>query len=128
MKFPFVTRSHHDEVVSLLRAQLAQAEQERRVYLDRLATAGLGGAFFAAAASTPAAEPEQESEPAAELTPEDRIRAFRRRPSHMSAYVTRQLSKQRTRELDDAARAKHIRTDVEDELDAAEEAGRRQPA
>jgi hypothetical protein len=125
MKFPFVTRSHHDEVVELLRAQLERTELERRSYLDRLATAGLGGAFFSASATPAAAE---DNTPAPELTDEERIHAYRRRPSHMAAFVTRQFRKKLERQAADDARAPHIRKDVDDELDAAEEAGRRQSA
>jgi hypothetical protein len=125
MKFPFVTRSHHDEVVELLRAQLERTELERRSYLDRLALAGLGGAFFSVAA-TPAAI--EDNTPAPELTPEERLRAYRRRPSHMASFVTRQFRRNLERQAADEARAPHIRKEVDDELDAAEEAGRRQSA
>lgn len=123
MKFPFVTRSHHEEVVELLRAQLERTELERRSYLDRLATAGLGGAFFATPAVAAAAEDSSTPEP--EMSVEEQIRAYRRRPSRMATFVTRQFRKNFEREAANEARAPHIRTEVEDELDAAEEAGRR---
>ncbi|MFL6427893.1 MAG: hypothetical protein ACJ71S_06585 [Acidobacteriaceae bacterium] len=126
MKFPIVTRSHHDEVVSLLRAQLERVDLERRAYLDRLATAGLGGAFFSVPAAGAAQEEENTPEP--EMTVEERIRAFRRRPSRMASFVTREFRKNLERQAAEDGRAPHIRKEVDDELDAAEQAGRRQSA
>jgi hypothetical protein len=126
MNFPFVTRSHHEEVVELLRAQMDRVEMERRFYLDRLATVGLGGAFFNAPATATVAT--EESTADTELTAEERLRAFRRRPSKMASFVTRQFRKNLERQAADEGRAPHIRSEVEDELDAAEEAGRRQSA
>lgn len=126
MKFPFVTRSHHDEVVELLRAQLDRVEMERRSYLDRLAAVGLGGAFFNGPAAVTAVT--EESTGDTELTAEERLRAYRRRPNKMATFVTRQFRKNLERQAADDARAPHIRTEVDDELDAAEEAGRRQSA
>lgn len=126
MKFPFVTRSHHDEVVSLLRAQIDRVEAERQLYLDRLATAGLGGAFFHTPVAAPAAPEESTAE--TELTEEERIRAYRRRPSHLATLVSRKMRKNFERQLVEDGRALHIRKDIEDELDAAEEAGRRKSA
>lgn len=126
MKLPFVTRSHHDEVVALLTARLGELEQERRLYLDRLATAGLGGPFFA-----PSLEPKNEpAEPAAspsdEVSEEDILRAYRTRPSHMAAAVTRMFRKRAVRNQMREARGAHIRQAVEDDLNRAEAAGREQ--
>jgi hypothetical protein len=126
MKFPFVTRSHHEEVVELLRAQLERTELERRSYLDRLAAAGLGGAFFATPAA--AASVAEDSTPEPEMTVGERMRAFRRRPSRMATFVSHEFRKNLEREAANEARAPHIRTEVDDELDAAEAAGRRQSA
>lgn len=126
MRFPFVTRAHHEEVVALLRDRLAEIELERRAYLDRLASVGLGGPLF----SVPPPEPEVSAPQAAEapeaIDEDYLIRAYRTRPSHMAAAVTRMLRRRKSQDAMKVARGKHIRTAIDDELDAAEEAGRRQ--
>lgn len=57
MKFQFVTRSHHEEVVSNLREQLATAEAERRKLLDRLMVISTGRPIH----EMPAEEPKTKS-------------------------------------------------------------------
>lgn len=59
MKLPFISRAHHEDVVSELRRQLAEKEAERKLYLDILAQMGYGVRFFS-----------KDSAPAAEIEPE----------------------------------------------------------
>src|SRR6185312_7372858 len=47
MRFPFITRSHHEDVVQRLEKQLADVQAERKAYLDTLAQMGFGVKFFA---------------------------------------------------------------------------------
>jgi hypothetical protein len=125
MKLPFVTRAHHEEVVALLQSRIAEIEQERRVYLDRLATAGLGGPLFVVPAPVEQ-QPLAEAEPPQEVDDAEFLRALRTRPSDMAAAITRRFRRRIVRDAAKEARGAHIRHEVEDELNAAEAAGRRQ--
>ncbi len=127
MRFPFVTRAHHDEVVRLMREQLDRAEQERRTYLDRLGAAGLGGAFFSEPVEAAPQSAIEEIEDA-EALEDRRLEALRRRPSALAAAVTRQIRRNRRHEASSDARGGHIRKMVDDDLDSAEAAGRRRQA
>lgn len=46
MRFPFVTRSHHEDMIRELRSQLAAKESERQKYIDILAQMGWGVKVF----------------------------------------------------------------------------------
>ena len=60
MAFPFITRSHHEDVVGRLEKQLADVQAERKAYLDTLAQLGFGVKFFAKD-EAPEAQPEPET-------------------------------------------------------------------
>jgi hypothetical protein len=46
MPFPFVTRSHHEDMIAELRSQLSQKESERQKFIDILAQMGWGVKVF----------------------------------------------------------------------------------
>jgi hypothetical protein len=90
MRFPWISRSLHEEMMGLVRQQLEQVELERRVLLDRLGTLGLGGPLFSLAGS----EVSSVSEEAEELVdPEaeeiEQLMKSRRRPSKLADALTR---------------------------------------
>jgi hypothetical protein len=89
MRFPWISRSSHEEMMGLVREQLAAVVEERRMLLDRLATLGLGGPLFGSAGSeeTSASEVEELADPEAEEI--ERLLKSRRRPSKLADALTR---------------------------------------
>lgn len=86
-RLPWVSRSSHEEVTSLLTLQLSELKAERSILLDRLALLGLGGTLFSLPSSqdsSPAMEPEKE------LTEEQQEQRYeeslRRTPSKLAHW------------------------------------------
>jgi len=87
MRLPWISRSAHEAIVTLLTTQVDGLAQERRLLLDRLATLGLGGPLF----SVPAADDSREEEAAADPEADEieRLKKSRRRPSKLADALTR---------------------------------------
>jgi hypothetical protein len=87
MRWPWISRSAHDAIVTLLTTQVDVLTQERRLLLDRLAALGLGGPLF----SVPAAEDSVEEEAATDPEADEiqRLKKSRRRPSKLADALTR---------------------------------------
>lgn len=91
MPFPFVTRSHHEEMVAELRSQIAEKESERQKYIDILAQMGWGVKVFGA-----------DDEPQIEETPEQpktvsttpTVPLSRLRPSQAARVITAQKQRE----------------------------------
>ena len=90
MRFFWISRWSHLEMVGVLKDQIAELSEERRVLLDRLATLGLGGPLFAstgAVEAAPAADTGSDmEETASEL---EQLSRLRRRPSQLAEALTR---------------------------------------
>jgi hypothetical protein len=89
MPFPFVTRSHHEDMLSELRRQLAQKESERQKYIDILAQMGWGVKVFGA-----------DDQPEIEETPEPKqssntptVPLARMRPTQAARVISGQLQR-----------------------------------
>ncbi|MGC2399474.1 MAG: hypothetical protein WA510_06820 [Acidobacteriaceae bacterium] len=87
MRLPWISRSAHDEIKSLLSRQVDELISERRLLLDRLAALGLGGPLFCAPSTDSISESEEPSDPDAEEL--ERLRTSRRRPSKLADALTR---------------------------------------
>jgi hypothetical protein len=75
-------------MMGMMRDQVAELAQERRMLLDRLATLGLGGPLFSSAPALPAAA-EDEEPVDAEAKELERLMNLRRRPSKLADALTR---------------------------------------
>jgi hypothetical protein len=121
MTIPWITRSSHLEVVTLLTSQLGELKAERTILLDRLATLGLGGPLFQPLASL-ADEPDETSLEAQEL---QILRNLRRRPSKLATALSRKAHRDQAQASGPSV--KWIpRVDVHTALDEAEAAGKTQ--
>jgi hypothetical protein len=91
MRFPFVTLSHHEEMVSELRGQIAEKESERQKYLDILAQMGWGVKIFGTED-----QPETEETPEAAQTSSSTptVPLSRMRPSQAARVITAQKQRQ----------------------------------
>jgi hypothetical protein len=90
MRFPWISRSSHEEMMGLVREQLAVVIEERRALLDRLATIGFGGPLFGSTESSEessASAAEELADPEAEEI--ERLLKSRRRPSKLADALTR---------------------------------------
>jgi hypothetical protein len=92
MRWPWISRSSHEETVKLLQEQIAEMRAERKILYDRLAAMGLGGPLFHIPAS-PEEEPEPEElvDPQAEI---NEILANSRRPNLMAQMIRRRAMKE----------------------------------
>jgi hypothetical protein len=99
MRFPFVTRSHHEEVVTMLRETLAAREKELHRLKDLIFQREFGVQLYdslpADAPVQTAAEPEPEPEPARDLEQERDARELtalaRTRPSQLGPAMERKM-------------------------------------
>ncbi|HEV7522999.1 MAG TPA: hypothetical protein VGP89_17995 [Candidatus Angelobacter sp.] len=98
--FPFVTRSHHEDMVAELRSQLAAKESERQKFIDILAQMGWGVKVFG---SDDQPEIEETPEQAQASTPT--VPLSRMRPSQ----AARVISHQKQRDYDE--KLKTVRRD-----------------
>jgi hypothetical protein len=97
MPFPFVTRSHHEDMISELRSQLAAKESERQKYIDILAQMGWGVKVFGADD-----QPEIEETPAATTSSSTpTVPLARMRPTQAARVISGKLQ----REYDDKIRS-----------------------
>jgi hypothetical protein len=126
MRFPWISRSSHEQMMGLMREHLAVVVEERRALLDRLATVGLGGPLFGAAVSEEASagEPVESADPEAEEI--ERLLRSRRRPSRLADALTRKAFRDFNR-VQSGPRVKWIpKVDaVNAALDEAEAVGKR---
>jgi hypothetical protein len=90
MRIPWISRHSHNEMMSLVRAQLTELADERRRLLDRLASIGLGGPLYAVpeeaiheeiSVTEEAADPEQAFM--------EQIMRLRHRPAKLADTLTR---------------------------------------
>jgi hypothetical protein len=103
MPFPFVTRSHHEEMVAELRGQLAAKESERQKFIDILAQMGWGVKVFGADET-----PEIEETPAPKQSSNTpTVPLARMRPTHAARVISGKLQ----REYDDKIKA-HRKNEV----------------
>ena len=100
MKLPWISRFSHDEMMSLVTAQLGELKAERLILLDRLASLGLGGPLFA----SPAQPGEEADEEAAALKAQDEAQdleqlmmSWRRRPSKLADALTSKARRDQAR-------------------------------
>lgn len=93
MKLPFISRSHHEDVVAELRRQLAEKESERKLYLDLLGQMGYGVKFFGQDA--PAEQAEDQEQAGTVHSPDVPLSAMR--PS----AIMRQQTIKKAREFED---------------------------
>ncbi len=110
--------------MGLVRLQLSQMEQERRVLLDRLGTLGLGGPLFSSAASEESlvSEPEEVSDPEAEEI--EQLLKSRRRPSKLADALTRKAYRDYNRGQSGPSVKWVPKVDVTAALDEAEALGK----
>lgn len=101
-RFPFVTLSHHEEMVAELRGQIAEKESERQKYIDILAQMGWGVKVFG---SDDQSEIEETQEQAQNTTPT--VPLSRMRPSQAARVKSAQLA----RAYDEKIKA-HRKTEV----------------
>lgn len=87
-RFPFVTLSHHEEMVAELRGQIAEKESERQKYIDILAQMGWGVKVFG---SDDQPEIEETPEQAQSSTPT--VPLSRMRPSQAARVKSAQLAR-----------------------------------
>lgn len=122
MRLPWISRASHETMLRMLSEQVDELKAERRILLDRLASMGLGGPLFEAAAAgdEPAEEPEALVDPEREI---QEILRLRRRPSSAAQALTRKARRERegatakTAWIPDVSR-------INAALDAAEAAGK----
>lgn len=93
MPFPFITRSHHEEVVALLKERLASLEQEHRKLLDHYAVLSHNRAIFEPAAKTPESAVDTPTIAPAEQDPHMRdireaMKAGHRSPTAIANYIS----------------------------------------
>ena len=95
MRFPWISRSSHEEVVKLIAAQAAELKEERRILLDRLASIGLGGPLYetTVAESVPEAEFANEEPADPENDTLERLMRLRHRPAKLADALTRRAYK-----------------------------------
>lgn len=129
MRWPWISRASHDELIQLLTSQLSELKAERIILLDRLALLGLGGTLFnspSSPTSLPDTEPaEALIDPREEV---DRILAMRRRPSKMARAIGQFAAKEYNK-LKTGPQIKWVpngAAEVMADLDAAEQEGKRQ--
>jgi hypothetical protein len=110
-------------MMGLVKQQMEQLGQERRVLLDRLATLGLGGPLFNSAVSddSSAGEAEEMVDPKAEEI--EQLMKSRRRPSKLADALTRKAYRDYNR-AQSGPSVKWINT----ALDEAEALGRQSTA
>jgi hypothetical protein len=90
MRFPWISRSSHEEMMGLVKGQVEELGRERKVLLDRLGTLGLGGPLFSLDASGDSSSPSESEElvdPEAEEI--EQLMKSRRRPSKLADALTR---------------------------------------
>lgn len=101
MPFPFVTLSHHTEMVAELRSQIAEKESERQKYIDILAQMGWGVKVFGVDE-----EPEIEETPApAQTSSTPTVPLSRMRPSQAARVITAQKQREYDEKLKTHRRA-----------------------
>lgn len=90
MRFPWISRLSHEEMVGDLKLSISELKAERTVLYDRLALLGLGGPLF----HIPV-EPEQEpdTEPTEEEQFAQRLLASKHRPSQAAALITKRMQR-----------------------------------
>lgn len=94
MQFPWISRSSHEAVTSVLTLQLAELKEERKLLLDRLATLGLGAPLYSVAVeSGDGAEPDLLADPDQDLVEE--LMRLRRRPAKLADALSRRAHRQR---------------------------------
>lgn len=95
--WPFISKAHHDEVVSDLRSQLRKSEDERKQLLNRVFRLGTGESLFH--------DPEYVKQVSSDPEPVDETRngseeteqiSFRR-PSMALAHIQRKLDERHSR-------------------------------
>jgi hypothetical protein len=124
MRWPWISRSSHEEMMGLLRQQMEELAQERRVLLDRLATLGLGGPLFSSGGSgEPSANTAEELvDPVAEEIAQ--LMKSRRRPSKLADALTRKAYRDYNRAQSGPSVKWIPKVDVSAALDEAEARGR----
>lgn len=115
MRFPWISRLSHEEMVGELKLTISELKDERKVLYDRLALLGLGGPLF----HIPI-EPEQEpdTEPTEEELDAQKLLAMKHRPSQAAAFLTRKM--QRPQRPSGVARVAQVNA----ALDQAEQLGK----
>lgn len=103
MRFPFVTLSHHEEMVSELRGQIAEKESERQKYLDLLAQMGWGVKIFGADDQPEAEEIPEETQHQASSTPT--VPLSRMRPSQAARVITARKQREYDEKINTVRRA-----------------------
>ena len=91
MRFPLISRSSHEELMSLVVAQAAELKEERKILLDRLALIGLGGPLYQTANAEVIAEDKLEVEEAVDPEQDmvERLMRLRHRPAKLADALTR---------------------------------------
>ena len=115
--------------MGLVKQQMEQLSQERRVLLDRLATLGLGGPLFSSAGSVDSSVSEAEEMVDPEAEEIEQLLKSRRRPSKLADALTRKAY----RDYNQAQSGAHVKwvpkvDAVNAALDEAEAAGRQAAA
>ncbi|HEV2275618.1 MAG TPA: hypothetical protein VGR96_15710 [Acidobacteriaceae bacterium] len=97
MRFPWISRTSHEEMTALLIEGMHELKEERRVLLDRLALLGLGGALYPTAKMTEPeleeAGPEEAADPGQEAL--EQLLRLRNRPTKLADALTRQAYRER---------------------------------
>jgi predicted house-cleaning NTP pyrophosphatase (Maf/HAM1 superfamily) len=120
----------HEQVVRMLEQRVAELDQERKTYIDRLAAVGFGGPLFAIPASpaVAAVETEEFKPQTAEEAETQMLRSMRNRPSDMAAAVTSIFRRKRQRARDAVAKGLHIArlspAEIDAQLEQAEAEGK----
>jgi hypothetical protein len=91
MRWPWISRLSHEQIVTLLTSQVSDLRREREILLDRLGTIGLGGPLYNLPSqqdSSPNTEEEEEL-----IDPNEEVKSliarFRHRPSRLASAITR---------------------------------------
>jgi hypothetical protein len=118
----------HEQVVRMLEQRVAELDQERKTYIDRLAAVGFGGPLFAIPASPAVAAVEEFKPQTAEEAETQMLRSMRNRPSDMAAAVTSIFRRKRQRARDAVAKGLHIArlspAEIDAQLEQAEAEGK----
>src|ERR1700678_4554074 len=93
MRWPWLNRSTHEEMMGLLSSQVLDLKREREILLDRLATLGLGGPLFSSPAWPDSSENEATANEGEPIDPDaeelEELMNLARRPSKLADALTR---------------------------------------
>jgi hypothetical protein len=123
MKLSFISRYSHEAMTAILTARVAELEAERKILLDRLATMGLGGPLYSVPHIPQDGQESEEDQAADEI--EQMVARLRHRPSKAADVFAAKMAREKRNSPLKVAWIPDLST-VNAELDAAEEAGKRQ--